>query len=154
MSGFVATTPAVTESAISNTDFYPPVSITRFRAAMRLDSSITLDRIQHALVAAMIDVNLDLRNWEATQKSAGIYDLDSVPSAEINGQSVLLSLYERAVFSYAKAELTEQYRDYDATLTGSQRADELDETIGQYRRNTLSAIRQIIGAQRTTIELI
>jgi len=154
MSAFIANTPTPVEPDITNFEFYPAVSVTRFREAVRLNDSITPSRAKHALTNAIIEVNSDLALWARTQREKGYPTLNGVPAEEVGGTSINLGLYERAVFNYAKADLTEQYRDYDSTLTGSQRADELDETVGHYRRNALIAIRAIIGAQRTTVELI
>lgn len=154
MTGFVANTPAAAETDITNTAFWPAVSPSDCRDVMRIDSSITPERLRAALVAAICDVNADLADWRAKQTAAGSATLTDVPADQIDGSSILLQLYRRAVYSFAKAELTEHYRDYDSTLNASDRADMLDPSIDEYRRQGILAIRQIIGRQRTTVELI
>ncbi|MCP8687764.1 head completion/stabilization protein [Marinobacterium sedimentorum] len=154
MSGFVANSPAVAEDDIANTDFYPAISPSACREAMRIDQSITPQRLNHALVGAIIDVNDNLKSWKADQEATGHTTLEDTPGDTIDGVNAYVTLYKRAVYCWAKAELVERYRDYDSTLNGTQRAESLEETIEQYRRQAIIAIRAISGRQRTTVELI
>ncbi|SEA27663.1 head completion/stabilization protein [Marinobacterium iners] len=152
--GFVANSPSIEEPDIANSAFWPHVSLTDCRAVMRIGSEITPERLREALINGIIDTNADLAAWRFTQEQAGHADLAAVPAEEIDGDSINLTLYRRAVYNFAKAELTERYRDYDSTLQGGDRADNLDPTIDQYRRQAILAIRQISGRQRTTVDLI
>ncbi len=154
MTGFVANSPSIEEPDIANSAFWPAVSLVDCRAVMRIGSEITPERLREALINGIIDTNADLATWRFTQEQAGHADLAAVPAEEIDGDSINLILYRRAVYNFAKAELTERYRDYDSTLQGGDRADDLDPTIDQYRRQAILAIRQISGRQRTTVELI
>lgn len=154
MTGFVANTPSLEEPNIKNSVFWPEISMVDCRAVMRIGSEITPERLREALINAMIDVNSDLHDWRFKNEQAGHADLASVPAEQINEESINLTLYRRAVYNFAKAELTERYRDYDSTLQGGDRSDNLDPTIDQYRRQGILAVRQISGRQRTTVELI
>jgi hypothetical protein len=154
MTGFVANTAPAEETTIENIPFFPDVSPVACRDVMRIDSSITPDRLRAALVSAMHDTNHDLRHFRAEQEAAGYATLGDVPADAIDGSNINVQLYQRAVYNIAKAELTERYRDYDTTLHGTQRAEDLDETIDTYRRQAILAIRKIAGRQRTTVELI
>lgn len=154
MSGFVINTPPPEETDIENIAFFPSISPARCREVMRIDSSITPDRLRAALVSAMHDTNHDLKGWRADQEALGLNSLAEVSADEIDGSSIYLQLYQRAVYNFAKAEMTERYRDYDNTLEASDRADDLDKTIDQYRRQAMLAIRKIAGRQQTTVELI
>jgi hypothetical protein len=152
--GFVANSPSIEEPDIGNSAFWPAISLTDCRAVMRIGSEITPERLREALINGIIDTNADLTAWKDKQVLAGHDTLAAVPADEIGGDSINLTLYRRAVYNFAKAELTERYRDYDSTLQGGDRADNLDPTIDQYRRQAILAIRQISGRQRTTVELI
>jgi hypothetical protein len=152
--GFVANSPSIEEPDIANSAFWPAISLTDCRAVMRIGSEITPERLREALINGIIDTNADLNDWRLVQEMQGRDSLDQVPAAQIDGRSINLTLYRRAVYNFAKAELTERYRDYDSTLQGGDRADNLDPTIDQYRRQAILAIRQISGRQRTTVELI
>lgn len=158
MSGFVANTPAAVETDIINTDFFPTISPVSCRAEVRLDQNITPQRLRAALINAMHEVNQDLAIYKKTYTSADAVTpyatLAEVPADSIDGASVKIGLYTRAVYCFAKAELIERYRDYDSTLSGNQNADDLDPAIDDYRRQGIIAIRAITGAPRSTIELI
>jgi hypothetical protein len=152
--GFVANSPSIEEPDIANSAFWPAISLTDCRAVMRIGSEITPERLREALLNGIIDTNANLTAWKDKQVLAGHTTLADVPAEAIDGDSINLTLYRRAVYNFAKAELTERYRDYDSTLQGGDRADNLDPTIDQYRRQAILAIRQISGRQRTTVELI
>ncbi|QEW06366.1 head completion/stabilization protein [Nitrincola iocasae] len=154
MTGFVANTPSLEEPDILNSAFWPEISLTDCRAVMRIGSEITPERLREALINGIIDANSDLAAWRFQQEQAGHPELSAVPAEQVDNISIKVTLYRRAVYNFAKAELTERYRDYDSTLQGGDRADNLDPTIDQYRRQAILAIRQISGRQRTTVELI
>jgi hypothetical protein len=154
MSGFVANTPASAEEDITNTDFFPAISPVKCRESVRLDLSITGARLRDVLITAMQDVNTDLAPYKADQIEAGFATLNDVPADHIDGVSTKINLYIRAVYCFAKADLMERYRDYDTTHSGHQRADELDPAVDDYRRKGIIAIRALIDAPRSTIELI
>lgn len=154
MSGFVANSPATTETVITNAVFWPDIDPVTCRSVMRLDQSVTPDRLRHALISAMGEINADLKAWAAEQQLAGSATLAEVPGDQIDGQPVPVSLYTRAVYCFAKAELIERYQDYDSTLSGSRRADDLGRSVDDYRRQGITAIRRLIGVAQTTVELI
>jgi hypothetical protein len=54
----------------------------------------------------------------------------------------------------AGAEVCERYRNYSATNTGNNKADELIPTIDDYRRDLRWAVRDFLGISRITVELI
>ena len=72
----------------------------------------------------------------------------------IDGTSTFVLLYRRAVFTAAKAEVVERYRDIDLTGAGQRKADDIDPSVTELRRDSLHAIRDIRGVTRTTIDLI
>jgi len=154
MSGFVANSPSVEEPEITNSAFWPAISPTDCRKAMRIGSEITSERLRNALVDAVISTNADLNEWRLVQELMSHDSLAAVPADQIDGESSNLILYRRAVYNFAKAELTERYRDYDTTRQGGSRAEDLEDSVDDYRRNAILAIRMISGRDRTTVELI
>lgn len=154
MPGFVANTPAPTEATLVNDGFFPDVEPADCRESMRITNDITPARLRDALCGAILATNEDLQAWKATQTLAGFNSLETVPAPTLNKQSVNVVLYQRAVFNFTKAELTDRYRDIDMTQQGGNRADDLAPVIDQYRRQAILAIRQICGRKRSTIELI
>lgn len=153
MSFLPAQNPAA-EPDITNAVFYPDISPTDCRNAVRLEQNITAERLRMALVEAIKFVNTQLNQWKLDQMAVGIGVLEEVNADQIDGESEHVSSYRSAVYYLAKADLLEQYRDYDTTATGSQRAEEKDETADDYRRKGLLAINNIQARPHTIVELI
>ena len=152
--GFVVNSPDVDEQPIANIDFYPEIDPNDCRNVMRVGQQITPERLRHTLIAAIITCNDNLNHWKNEQRAAGYNSLGDVPADQIDDESIQIIRYRRAVYNHTKAELCERYRDYDSTLNASQRADDLEETIDDYRRQHILAMRQIMGIAQTTVELI
>lgn len=155
MNGFVSigATPA-DQAAITSGPFWPDIDPDDALKDKRIDGTVTPDRLRAALIDAIATVNRDLSAWKAAQIEAGYNSLAEVPAEEVDEESIHVHRYRRAVFSLAAADLTEQYRSFDATDAGHQYADRLETPIGDLRRAASWAIRDIRGEPRTTVELI
>ncbi|GIX39053.1 MAG: phage head completion/stabilization protein [Silanimonas sp.] len=156
MSAFIAHPfpPAPAEPAVINNGFFPDIEPAALRAAMRLDASVTPERLREAIVYALIDINRQLEDWQGRQLEAGYETLAEVPSSTLDGTSRLVLLYRRAVYSTVKADLTERYRDVDTTASGQRRAEDLTPSIDEQRRNARWALRDLLGRTHSTVELI
>lgn len=142
------------EDQVDAGDFWPAVDLARMRATVRLDGTVTSERLRHAVVEAMAFVIDQLSTWEAARRAEGYATLAAVPARQIDGKSINEQRYLRAVYSLAKADLIERYRDYDTTAQGDKDADQLVDQIAEQRRNMAWAIQDIKGARRTTVDLI
>jgi hypothetical protein len=140
--------------AIENNGFWPGVDPADFRATTRVDTTITEERVAGALRAAMIDTNDRLRDWQADQVAAGHASAGDVPAPSHRPAGSITALYLRAVYALAKANLVERYRDYDSAGSESERVEDLTPTIDDYRRDAAWAISDLIGRNRSTVELI
>ncbi|MGN6655733.1 MAG: head completion/stabilization protein [Rhodanobacter sp.] len=154
MSGFVATTPATTPDPISSGDWYPTIDLADARAVMRVDATVTNERLTESIQNAMASVEDCLDAWQAQQVELGRATLADVPSKTIGGTTRLVLAYRRAVYATVQAELLERYRNFDSTGAAGKRADPMDETVDDYRRNVRYAIRDILGRPRADAELI
>lgn len=154
MSGFVATAPATALDPISSGDWYPSIDLTDARAVMRVDGTVTNERLTESIQNAMAEVEDCLDAWQAQQVELGRASLDAVPSKTIGGTSRLVLAYRRAVYATVQAELIERYPNFDATGTAAKRADTMDPTVEDYRRNVRYAVRDILGRPRADAELI
>lgn len=139
---------------IPNAPFFPDLQLQEFRDSMRLDGTVPDKRAVHALEAAMYDANRSLADWMQEQLDAGVDSIDNVPQPAWQPEGFYKALYLRAVWSLAKSNLVERYRDYDSTGAGHDRADALEMTDDDYRRDAAWAISDIRGRPRTTVELI
>lgn len=155
MSGFIANASRPAASAdVESGAFWPAINIESLRSAVRLEGNVTEERLRMAVVNAVISVNDELRQWRATQEAAGATSLAQVPGDQVDGQSRLVQLYRRAVYCNVGVEITERFRSYDATAQGNQRAEDLQPTIDELRRDVRYAISDILGTRRVTVELI
>ena len=153
MSAFVASGP-VTGGHINTDPFWPSIDLEQLRATLRIDNSVTPARLETAVIAAAINLNRELRLWKAKQQASGYTTLADVPDDKINDVSVQAHLYRRAIEASTGAEVCERYRDYSATNTGSDKAEETTPTIDDYRRDLRWAVRDFLRISRTTVELI
>ena len=117
-------------------------------------NAITDARVRQALIAAIIRIGRDLEEWRLDQVTAGFATLDQVPALRIDDQSELAILYRRAVFTAAKAEIVERFVDVDLTGRGEREASQLDPTVAELRRDSVHAVREILGVGRMTVDLI
>ncbi|AIY42982.1 Phage head completion-stabilization protein [Collimonas arenae] len=142
---------------IENDGWYPDIVLQHAREAVRLDGTVTTPRLTEALVAAVLHVNGELRDWKREQIGAGFLSLAAVPADRINRESELITHYRRAVYCTAKADLIERYRDYDSTassLSDKKTMEALDQAPIDQRRNAHWAIADILGRTHVTVELI
>lgn len=156
---FIANEPvsSTTQDVIENDGWFPDIQLTTLREATRLDGTVTETRLITTVVDAMMTVNLALEVWKQEQLQQGWMCLDEVPAKKINRQSQLHSHYLRAVYSTAKADLIEKYRDYDSTassLADQKQMAWLDTAPEQERRNAHWAIANIVQRPHMTVELI
>lgn len=153
MSAFVAS--GTVASGHINTDpFWPSIDLDNLRATLRIDASVTPARLETAVISAAINLNRELSDWRAAQQAAGYATLDAVPGDRIKDVSVKAHLYRRAIEAGTGAEVCERFRDYSATNTGNNKAEEVAPTIDDYRRDLRWAVRDFLEKSRTTVELI
>jgi hypothetical protein len=146
-------------AVIINDGFFPDIDPAMFRDQHRIRDAVTPARAREALIAAILTVNGDLSGFARGHRVAGTMTLAAVRStdgsiATIDGTSTLVLLYRRAVFTAAKAEVVERYRDTDLTREGARKAEDLEPTVSELRRDSLHAIRDMLSMTRTCVELI
>lgn len=146
-------TPEV-EPPVANDGFFPAIDPATIRAEQRVPSSITSARLRAAIIAAIMTARIDLLRFAADALLAGHETLIAMPAPQIDGQSLHVLTYGRAIGLLAKAELIERHRDFDSTATGANQALELEGSIGELRRDAQHALRDLQGRSRTTVDLI
>ena len=146
--------PGAADAVVANDGWLPDVDAAAMRTLIRTRDSVTPERLREAILGAMITVGNDVAAWQRLQRDAGHASLAAVPAARLGGESRLVILYRRAVACLAKADLVESARDVDTTAAGDRKLDALDPTIDELRRDGRHAIRDLLGATRTTVALI
>lgn len=147
-------TPETPEAIITSSSFWPGIDPVRVRQDHRIDTGITPERLKAAVIEAIATTNGALYDFRTQQMLAGCATLAEVPAEEIDGTSVNVHRYYRAVGSLAKALLLERYRDIDTSPKGDRKADALTDPIDDCRRDHLNAIADIQRKSRSTVELI
>lgn len=142
------------EAIVVNDGFWPDVDPARVREEARIPGNITAERLRAAILAAIMTVGVDVQGYAAVQIATGHTTLASVPAPQLDGKSVQVLRYFRAVALYTKAELIERHRDFDTTAAGGGQADELTPSIGELRRDAQHAVRDLLGKSRTVVDLI
>ncbi|WP_211465688.1 head completion/stabilization protein [Collimonas silvisoli] len=149
--------PTPAAAIVENDGWYVDIQLSQMRDAERLDGTVTEIRLRQAVIAAILHVNNELRDWKLAQIAAGHVSLAAVPADRIDRESVLIARYRRAVYCWAKADLTERYRDFDSTassLNDKKTMEALDVLPSDQRRNAHWAIADIIGRSHMTVDLI
>lgn len=139
---------------ITNNDFWPAIESSDFRAAERIDSGMTDQRVEQALRAAMADINRQLSGWQEARETEGADTIDDVTTPSWQVPGAYPNFYRRAVYATAHASLLERYRDYSATQDGDDRGEAKNTAADDYRRDARWAVSEILGRNHTTVELI
>lgn len=150
MPGFIATgndAANTRDQQVGNISFYPVIAVADFCELYRVDTSISDVRVVAALRDAVINTNIDLAVWQSKQLLLEYTKLADVPANPYDDVSELTTHYHTAVYSKAKAELIEKYRDFDSTGSGHGRADELTTAMDDHRANARRAIHAITGSE-------
>ncbi|QRN39343.1 head completion/stabilization protein [Pectobacterium carotovorum] len=143
--------PAQQDAVIENTFFWPAVEPGTLRTLMRLENTVTPERLRHAALTAISEVNAELFEYRREQMAAGFTTLDDVPAERLDGQSEKFHHYLRAVSAITTATLYERYRGYDASAKGDRKADALDGTIDELWRDARWSISQLQDKPRCII---
>lgn len=143
--------PAQQDAVIKNTFFWPDVEPGTLRTLMRLENTVTPERLRHAALTAISEVNAELYEYRKEQWAAGFTTLASVPAEQLDGQSEKHHYYLRAVSSITTATLYERYRSYDASAKGDRKADALDGTIDELWRDARWSISHLQDKPRCII---
>lgn len=143
-----------TPEIIPNNSFWPDIDLATFRSVMRVDGTVTPQRLKQVVLTAMAEVNAELYPWRERQELRGYNSLVNVPAEELAGRSVRLHHYENAVWCWARAVLNERYQDFDATAAAAKRGEELENATGDLWRDARWAVSRVQNAPHCTVELI
>ena len=153
---FITPAPAASDDVrpIRNTDFFPDILLGAASDSMRVDGTVTDQRLRNALIMAMVSVNQSLARWKKIQLAAGFKTIADIPCEMIDGESQFVLNYYSAVYCTAAASLNERMKNFDSTAKGRINAELQSDPIDDYRRDAHWAISAILGTGRMTIELI
>ena len=129
--------------------FFPVISLDYIRDIVRIEGTVTDARLRQLILEEVIDVNRLLANL--VMKAESLADLatsiiDNKPDTEV--------LYFSAVSNGVAAKVNENYRNYDSTNSGNNKAEHAFLTVEDYRRNKMWAVQQLKGENHSVVELI
>ena len=142
---------ADSEPVIENTFFFPAIDPQRVRELMRLEQTIAPARLRNAIKTGIAETNAELYDWRENQIKAGFARLADVPSDSLDGESVRVFHYERAVCAMATATLYERYRGVDASARGDKKADSIDTTVDELWRDMRWSVARIQDKPRCIV---
>lgn len=145
--------PAPANHIVTNDGFFPDIDLVRLRGAVRLDGTVTDQRLREAVVTAVISLNDEFAAWKTTQQLTGITSLSQL-EPKIDGESRQFALYLVAVHRSVRADLSEKYRGFDSTHSGRDQAEWVDQVADDERGAVRRAVRSFLGLSNTTVELI
>ena len=143
--------PASDEPVIKNTFFFPDIDPKRVRSLMRLEQTVAPARLREAIKTGMAETNAELFDYREQQRAAGFSLLADVPADDLDGESLRVFYYHRAVCSMATATLYERYRGADASAKGDKKADSIDSTIDELWRDMRWAVSRIQDKPRCIV---
>ncbi|HGP3950389.1 TPA: head completion/stabilization protein [Klebsiella pneumoniae] len=146
--------PASDEPVIKNTFFFPDIDPKRVREGMRLEQTVAPARLREAIKTGIAETNAELFLWREQQIAGGGNTLADVPSDELDGESVRVFYYLRAVTSMATATLYERYRGVDASARGDKKADSIDTTVDELWRDMRWAVSRVQDKPRCIVSQI
>lgn len=132
--------------------FWPEIVLSDVRKKMRI-TTVTTSRLKEAIIEGVAHVVDQLTDWQAEQVAAGYSRLAEVPAIEIDGESVKVHRFRRAVSSIARAHILGTFRDVDTTGdAGEKRAAALLSQSDDMWRDARWAISDILGTVRNSAE--
>lgn len=143
-SGFQAAT-------LENT-FWPDLQLDDFQRQRSIPPSINAGVVAQALLAAVAEINAALESKATALQAQGYARAEDAPGASMDGITVLVAQYKKAVFARAKADLLGEF----AAI--SRRDENTNQDAPQTKASLLAeaavAIRAIKGRGRVGIRLI
>ncbi|HBR1699498.1 TPA: head completion/stabilization protein [Klebsiella pneumoniae] len=146
--------PASDEPVIKNTFFFPDIDPKRVREGMRLEQTVAPARLREAIKTGIAETNAELFLWREQQIAEGFSKLADVPADDLDGESVRVFYYLRAVTSMATATLYERYRGVDASAKGDKKADSIDTTVDELWRDMRWAVSRVQDKPRCIVSQI
>lgn len=142
---FATATPPLKQSAVADTPDciqtadWPEICISQAREVLRIDGTVTDERLHESLQNASYAITNELRDWHQAQPDDAFVD------------ERLQHLYRRAVYFYTQAELLERYRNLDVAKNGERHYASVEDAAGDARRTSRWAVSDILTKPRLTV---
>ncbi|AMO55981.1 head completion/stabilization protein [Endozoicomonas montiporae] len=142
------------EKTIQNQPFWPDLELADFVDNYRIPSDLPEGTVTGHLINAAIQVNSRLVTYRAEQRQSGYEHLEQVPSEVINGQSIQVTLYHRAVCCMGKASVLRDFASIDRREPAENQAKTGEETEDRYLQYVDEALCRFLNIGDINVELI
>ncbi|WP_439033748.1 head completion/stabilization protein [Klebsiella pneumoniae] len=148
--------PASDEPVIKKARFsFPDIDPKRVREGMRLEQTVAPARLREAIKTGIAETNAELFLLAGTADCRGFYaSRPTYRLPDLDGESVRVFYYLRAVTSMATATLYERYRGVDASAKGDKKADSIDTTVDELWRDMRWAVSRVQDKPRCIVSQI
>ena len=140
---------------ITNDGFWPNINVGEFEARRSVPIEMDKDAIASSVLSAVVQINKALNDVKLRYQSNGSAQArDVLTQPSINGKCMLVILYEKAVFSLAKAELLPEFATTQMRDAGENVATREPDTRDSLVAESQQHIRTIKGQGRLSVELL
>lgn len=140
------------DTTITNSGFWCDITIDEFQKQRAIPLQIPVEMVKAALIAAMQGINIDLAEVEKNYRKSKINSVQEISAQRIDGENYAESLYKKAVFARAKAELLPEFN----TLSGRE-IHQNREYVAEQKSllaEATHAIRTLKGKKRGSVWLL
>jgi len=140
------------DTTITNSGFWCDITIDEFQKQRVIPLQIPVEMVKAALIAAMQGINIDLAEVEENYRKSKINSVQEISAQRIDGENYAESLYKKAVFARAKAELLPEFN----TLSGRE-IHQNREYVAEQKSllaEATHAIRTLKGKKRGSVWLL
>lgn len=140
------------DTTITNSGFWCDITIDEFQKQRAIPLQIHVEMVKAALIAAMQGINIDLAEVEENYRKSKINSVQEISAQRIDGENYAESLYKKAVFARAKAELLPEFN----TLSGRE-IHQNREYVAEQKSllaEATHAIRTLKGKKRGSVWLL
>ena len=139
---------------IQNQPFWPDIDLGILVNDYRMPADLPETVIETELRIAMGTINSRLESLRYTMREKGFSRLTEVPSECINGVSLLLERYTRAVMCAAKAAILREWPSIDRREAAENQARSSAETEDRYLEFADEAVSALLGLGNINVELM
>lgn len=140
------------DTTITNSGFWCDITIDEFQKQRAIPLQIPVEMVKAVLIAAMKGINIDLAEVEENYRKSKINSVQEISAQRIDGENYAESLYKKAVFARAKAELLPEFN----TLSGRE-IHQNREYVAEQKSllaEATHAIRTLKGKKRGSVWLL
>ncbi|AAB09205.1 hypothetical protein [Haemophilus phage HP1] len=140
------------DTVITNNGFWSDIYVEEFQKQRAIPLQIPVEMVKAALVAAIQGVDLDLADVAESYRKSAVNSVTEISSPLINDENYAETLYKKAVFARAKAELLPEFN----TLSGREIHQNRDYVTEQKSllAEATHAIRTLKGKKRGSVWLL